>query len=208
MNGSDTCTRRPPFDGRHPDQRLEERGAAADGGKSADRRDADAYQPAAPQRHRHHGRPLGSARRRHRAQRRPRGERPQGAGARAFRPPAGQHPGALRPGAQDACRRAGAGAAGGARRRSRGLAARRLRHRHPAGGSAPQGAGTVGRRDRAQGRLRPCPCAPGPDRRRDRVPDGVGRGDGEPHDGGGAGQGRDPPGQRGARAGVSAATPW
>ena len=64
-----------------------------------------------------------------------------------------QHRGALRHRAQDARLGAGAGAAGGARRRGPGLAARRLRHRHPAGRPAPQGAGADGRGDPARRRL-------------------------------------------------------
>ncbi len=56
---------------------------------------------------------------------------------------------ALRPGTQDARLGAGARPAGGPLRPGARLAARRLRHRHPAGRPAPQGAGADGRRDRA-----------------------------------------------------------
>ena len=116
----DTYSRRPPPDGRHPDQRLEERGAAAHGGKPADRRDADPHQPAAPQRHHHHGGLLAQhgvdiALNGNGEWRSTRAQKGPCAGAYR-RQAAREQPGALRPGAQDAGRSAGARAAGGARR--------------------------------------------------------------------------------------------
>ena len=83
---------------------------------------------------------------------------------------------------------------------ARGLAARRLRHRHAADRPAPDGPGAAGCQDRARGRLRPCAGSQGAGRRRDPPAAAVGGRDREPADGGGAGAGRDPDRRCRARA--------
>ena len=98
---------------------------------------------------------------------------------------------ALRSRAQDARLVPGAGAAARALRRGEGVAARRLRDRHAAGRSAHQGPGAPRRRGRAHGRLYRGARAEGAERRRDRLPQRLGRRHRESADGGGARRGRD-----------------
>ena len=99
-----------------------------------------------------------------------------------------QHRGALRHRAQDARVGPGARPAAGAGGGGAGVAARRLRHRHAAGRSAPERAGADGRPHRAGGRLyrraRAGPAA----RRHHRVPLRLGRRHREPADGRGPGR--------------------
>ena len=64
-----------------------------------------------------------------------------------------------------------------------------------------KGLTAAGRRDRARRRLHPCPRAQGPEGRAHRLPQGLGRRDREPADGGEPRQGRDRARQRRARAG-------
>ncbi len=109
--------------------------------------------------------------------------------------------GALRPGAQDAGVGGGAGAAAGALRPRAGVAAGRLRHRHPAGGPASQGAGATGRRDRAARRLHRGARARRADRRPRRLSGRHRRRHREPVDGRHPRQGRDGARQRRPRAG-------
>ena len=89
----------------------------------------------------------------------------------------------------------------GADARGQGVAARRLRHRHPAGRSADHGAGEARRGSHDRRRLCDREGARRPERRRDRLS----QGDGERHpcraDGGDAGQGHHRDHQRRLRAG-------
>ena len=101
-----------------------------------------------------------------------------------------QHRGALRHRAQDARLGAGARPAAGARRRGARVAARRLRHRHAAGRSAPQGPGADGRRDRARRRLHRWRARrSGLRGAAHRLPERLGRRHREPADGGGLAEG-------------------
>ena len=144
-----------PLNGVDPDLGRQERGAAADDREPAHRRDARADQRAAARRHRRadadprqprrrpHGRRQ-AARRRHR-------DRPDDPAHRLQRH---RHHRALRAGLDHAGELLGDRAAAGPVRRGQGVAARRLRHRHPAGRSADHGPGAARRRDRDRCRLR------------------------------------------------------
>ena len=127
----------------HRDRRRQKRRAASDGLRPVDRRAPDPGQRAAPGRHRHHGRVAGPAR--HRSNR-------PGPLPRAGRPDH-QHRSPLRHRPQNARLGAGARRPAGPLRRGAGLAARRLRHRHPPRRSAPQRPGADGRGDRPGRRL-------------------------------------------------------
>ena len=150
-DGQNSDPRRRAAVGHDPDRRGQERRPAADGREPADGGEAGSDQRAGPRRHQDDGEFAGAARGRYHARRRRAGRSRACAGNVG----AAHHldDGSLRSGAQDARLGAGSGAARRALRPRPCVAAGRMRDRHAAGRSAPEGSGAARRRGHAERRL-------------------------------------------------------
>ena len=201
-NGQNKNSRRPAPRGRNPHQRCQERGPSPDDRKPPVGRNADTAQFAPAGRRQHAVAHPRQSRRRHGGRRqalRPR--RHPGRHGSLHRAHDRRHHGALRTGLAHARQLLGARPPDRALPRSAGVHAGRLRHRHPAGRSAPERSRRPGRGDRAGGRLCGRARARRTDRRACRLRQGLGRRDPQRLDGGGAGARRNRAGERRPRAG-------